>query len=395
MQFNDVQFNATMPSIRPPRLARPCVLSRIKPSSVRLLFEPYVNYFAARGTPLDAIGTNPEALHAVMLTATSPCESTPAEMVDRLELLELLCDPGSGASFEDGYEDLVSRIREPDDGPEDIAVRIIVNAPQIAWREFDRLALSARRTFRSYSVPPGTAIAPPVPSRLASLERVMSPWFERNGRSGVCHVTVRKESCGTSFIIRHGGLLRRLNVISETGNAVSHILRPERVDVAHYRPETGEWLISGTGRRLQDMYREAFGLTFHRSECALAIVQRYSLEPLRFGISSLRCRIGDNIQSAVLSYLKIESPSGVEMTFKRPCIFAELRSCNPAYLSASKLLEARVDLTIALQRRALPVILRPNGTRSTGATHDELVTRWLDQRGFIANFREARTLQIA
>ena len=122
--FNDAQADALMPPIRPPKLARPCVLARIKPASVLLLLEPYAEYFAARGTPLDAVLTDPEGLSAVMLTVASPCESTPAEMVERLELLDLLCDTGSCANLEDGYEALVAGLHQPDDSAEDVAARL-------------------------------------------------------------------------------------------------------------------------------------------------------------------------------------------------------------------------------------------------------------------------------
>ena len=60
-------------------------------------------------------------------------------------------------------------------------------------------------------------------------------------------------------------------------------VRPERVDVAHYRYLTGEWQISGIGARLQELYRQAFGTAFHGSPNALVHYKRYSLKPLREG----------------------------------------------------------------------------------------------------------------
>ena len=45
-------------------------------------------------------------------------------------------------------------------------------------------------------------------------------------------------------------------------------VRPERVDVAHYRSLTSEWQISGIGRRLQELYRQGFGTVFHASASA-------------------------------------------------------------------------------------------------------------------------------
>jgi hypothetical protein len=393
--FNDAQADALMPPIRPPKLARPCVLARIKPASVLLLLEPYAEYFTARGTPLDAIATDPDGLSAVMLTVASPCESTPAEMVERLELLDLLCDTGSCADLEDGYEALVAGLHQPDDSAEDIAARIIVHAPQVAWREFDRQALRTKRAFQSYAVPPGTLMAQPDADRIASLERVMRPWFERNRRSGTCHIHVRQTDGSTSFVIRHGDPLRRLSVIAEDGSHDSRILRPERVDVANFRHDTGEWLISGGGRRLQDMYRQAFGLVFHGSAEALTSLHRYSLDPLRRGASSLWCRTGDPIQSAELSFIRVQTPDATRMTLHGRNAFQVMRRLGETYLNESGFLEARIDLQIACRRRLVPVVLRPSGSRPAGMQHDEAVERWLAERGFIARTHETFLLESA
>lgn len=384
-----------MPSIRPPRIARPCVLTRIKPASVLLLLEPFAPYFAARGTPLDCISSSPDGLRSVMLTVADPSEATPPELVERLELLDLLCDPRSGVSFEDAYGGLSTSLAQPDDTPEDLAARIIVHAPDVAWREFDRQALNARRSFQSYSVDPSLRAAAPDADRTASLERLMRPWFERNRRSGTCHVHVRQGSGGTSFVIRHGDPLRRLSVISDDGSQCSRILRPERVDIAHWRPDSCEWLISGCGRAMQEMYREAFGLVFHGNADALCSARRYSLEPLRNGRSSLWCRPGDPVQSAELAVLKIQLPSYAKVTFTGGDVFANFRTLVAAHQAAAVLVEARINLRLAGRSRVLPVVLRPLGSRPAATDHDEAVTSWLAARGFIATQHENLVLESA
>ena len=395
VQFNDAQFNSKMPTIRPPRLARPCVLSRIKPASVQLLLEPFAPYFAARGTPLDSISDKPEGLRDVMLTLADPVESTPPELVERLELLDLLCDPRSGVNFEDAYGTLACSLAQPDDTPEDLAARIIVHAPDVAWREFDRQALRARRSFRSYSVDPSLRAAAPDADRIASLERVMRPWFEKSRRSGTCQVHVRQGSTGTSFVIRHGDPLRRLSVIADDGSQCSRILRPERVDIAHWRPAACEWLISGCGRAMQEMYRQAFGLVFHESADALCSAGRYSLEPLRAGKSALWCRSGDPVQAAELVFLKLQLPDASKVTVSGGDAFGVLRVLGSAHHGAATLLEARIDLKLSMRRRILPVVLRPLGSRPSATDHEETVTRWLADRRFIAMQHENLLLESA
>jgi hypothetical protein len=384
-----------MPSIRTPRIVRPGVLSNLKPSSVFTLLRPFADYFAARGASLDCLATQKPVLDDIVSVITSPVESTPAELVERLELLDLISDPQSGINFEDGYEALVKRLRDKDDSDEDLAVKILIHAPDIAWREFDRQALQAKRSLVSFSHSPALKFLSPTGQRIAHLENLLGLWFEENARSGICRVHVREEPSGTSLVIRHGDLLKRIGVFDEDGTPSSKILRPERVDVAHYRHLTGEWQISGIGRRLQELYRQAFGTVFHASPNALVHSKRYSLEPLREGPSILKCDLHSGIQFAALASLKIELPSGNQVLMSRGNIFTGLAEMNPSLLQSAILLEARLDLKIAAKRRLAPVILNPHSDKVSGLHLDDAIEPWLAGRGFSNHNHETFFLEIA
>lgn len=127
-----------MSAIRPPRIVRPGVLSNLKPSSIVSLLSPFADYFAARGASLDCLQSPQPDLDEIVSVLASPVESTPPDLIERLELLDLISDPHGGINFEDGYEALVKRLRDKDDSAEDLAVKILIHAPEIAWREFDR-----------------------------------------------------------------------------------------------------------------------------------------------------------------------------------------------------------------------------------------------------------------
>jgi hypothetical protein len=376
------------------RLIR-CVLSNLKPSSITALLAPFAGYFAARGAPLARIGSSPPALDEVVSVIASPVESTPSELVERLELLDLISDPQSGINFEDGYGELVARHLEDDDTAEDLAVKIPIHAPDVAWREFDRQALQAKRSLVSFSSNPSLKFLPPSGMRVTKLESLLRPWFEQNARSGICRVHVREESHGTSFVIRHGDLLKRIGVFDENGSPSSKILRPERVDVAHYRPFTGEWQISGIGRRLQELYRQAFGTVFHASASALVHSKRYSLEPLRDGPAILDCDPQGRIQFARLASLKVELPGGTQILVSRGDIFAGLAEMNPSLLRTAVLLEARIDLKVAGKRRLVPVILNPLRDKVSGLHLDHTIEPWLAERGFSNTSNEAFFLESA
>lgn len=384
-----------MPSIRIPRIVRPGVLSNLKPSSIHSLLLPFADYFSARGAPLDHLNHPSPDLSGIVSVISTPVESTPADLVERLELLDLISNPQSGINFEDGYEALVNRLRDETDAHEDLAVKILLHAPDIAWREFDRQAVQARRALASFVHNPDLRFLPPTKQRIAHLESVLGPWFEENARTGICRVHVREEPGGTSFVIRHGDVLKRIDVFDEDGRSCSKILRPERVDVAHYRPLTGEWQISGIGRRLQELYRQAFGAVFHASSSALCHSRRYTLEPLRDGAPILTCDPNAAIQFAQLSSLKIELPGGSQLLMSRGNIFASLAEMNPTLLQTATLLEARIDLKIAARRRLVPVMINPNHDRISGPHLDDRIEPWLAERGFSNNRHETEFLESA
>jgi hypothetical protein len=225
--------------------------------------------------------------------------------------------------------------------------------------------------------------------------KLLGPWFEDNARTGICRIHVREEPGGTSFVIRHGDLLKRIGVFDEDGNSSSKILRPERVDVAHYRHHTGEWQISGIGRRLQELYRQAFGTVHHASSNALVHSRRYSLEPLREGPSILRCDPNSRIQFAQLASLKIELPGGSQILMSRGNLFISLAEMNPLLLQTAILLEARIDLKIAAKRRLVPVILNPLSDKVCGLHLDDSIEPWLAARGFSNDHNETFFLESA
>jgi hypothetical protein len=271
---------------------------------------------------------------------------------------------------------------EPDDSAEDLAVKILLHAPDVAWREFDRRVLQVRRSLVSFSQNPSLKFLTPDDQRIAQLENLMSPWFLKNARSGNCRVHVRQERGGAAFVIRHGDLLKRIGVYDEDGRSSSKILRPERVDVAHFRHATGEWQISGIGGRLQELYRQAFGTVFHGSPNALAHSKRYSLNPLREGPSILVCDPNSQIPFAELVALKVELPGGQQVFFSRGNIFNALSALNASLLKGAVFLEARIDLKIAGKRRLVPVVLNPLRDKISGPHLHEAIEPWLAERGF-------------
>jgi len=371
-----------MPTIRRPRLLKTDVLRGMKPSSIAALLSPYADYLGRRGITIAHLGTphfDFPALSAVLAVST---EQTPPALVEQLDVLDLISNSQSTLNFEAEYHEIVQRLREPDDGAPDIAVKILLHAPDIALQEFDRQALSARRSLVSFRVKQGMPSFEVTSELIERFRAFVTPWFRDNARSGICHVHHLKEADGDAFVIRHGDLLKRIGIFDEDGNQDSCIVRPERVDVAHFNRLSGEWQVSGLGVKLQELYREAFGTVFHGSIKALAHSKRYSLEPLREGATALQCDLSATVQFAELRTLKLELPSGQQIVINRPPVFDALEHFTPGVLSVVPLVEASLSLKLANRSTRMPVRICPERDVVTGNNADPAIDTWLVEHGF-------------
>lgn len=371
-----------MPTIRRPRLLKAGVLKDMKPATLNALLSPHAGYFRTREISIEQVA-EPDfdfaALAAVLALST---EQTPPELVEHLDLLDLISDSQSSLNFETEYHQIVQRLREPDDGPADVAVKILLRAPDIALREFNRQSLNADRSLVSFRLKPGMPVLPFTPDSIERLKSILMPWFKENARSPACTIHHLSEASGEAFVIRHGDTLKRVGVVDGEGNRDSHIFRPEQLDVANFNRMTGEWQVSGRGAKLQGLYREALGAVFHGSLNALAHSNRYSLEPLRDGPSSLRCDIYSTVQFAELKSLKLEIPGGQQLTFNRAPVFEALEYTNAGLLSTAVLLEATIGFKLANRRSRVLVRICPERDTIFGNASDPAIDAWLIEHQF-------------
>ena len=356
----------------------------MNPSNLVALLTPFSGYFGQRGIDLTHVATEGYDFGPLVAVLACPLESTPPDLVEKLEMLDLISDGQSSLNFEDEYQELVGRLVEDGDTAADIAVKILLERPEVAYREFDRQALQAKRSLVSYRVRQGLPFLKVDEAKLERFRSLVAPWFEQNARSGVCYIHHLAEPSGVAFVVRHGDLLKRIGVLNERGDQESCILRPERVDVAHLNLLTGEWQVSGLGTKLQNLYREAFGAVFHGSGNALVHSHRYTLEPLRDGPSCLVCDPSAPVQFAELKSVKIEVPSGGVVEFKREAVFETL-AANHEWLSFARLVDATLSLKCANRRRRVLLKICPERDTINGNAADLVVDAWLNERGFAHN----------
>jgi len=350
----------------------------LKPSCVLAFFAPYPEYLAKRGIALPPDLDESFEFAPLGLVLASHRSDTPPQLVEDLELLAMLANSQSTFHFEEECQVIIKKLLEPDDSPADLAVKILRKASKIAWKEFDRQAIKCQRAFVSYSIAQGLPDLPVTGDRLNAVESLLGPWFGENARTSSCRVRAKEDADGIAFIVRHGDLLNRMGVIADDGSTASKLLRPERLDLIHFRKKSREWLISGVGSRIQDEYRKAFGLAFHGTPNALSSSRRYSLAPLLLGKTCLDYRSGP-ISFVELKSVTVEMPSGQQFVIKRGDVFAGLEEIRCPDM---RLVEAVIALKIVGRRPQVKITIRPDHNTITGTANIPDVELWLEKTGF-------------
>lgn len=379
-----------MPKVKPTKFSRPDLLGKLKPSSLYELFNPYRSYLDRRGFLMPDTSANSMDVEALALVLATPTAATPPRLCEELELLDILAEPQCVFDFEDHHAALVAKLREDDDAPGDLALKIILQAPDDAWRAFDKKAVKVRRSMTSYRT--SKPLHAPNRERLTKPEKLMSPWFDSNKRSEVCRVRALPEDGGWAFVIRHGDPLSRIPIIAERGESTSALLRPERLDVAFLNEKTGEWLVSGVGRDLQELYRRSIGKVLHGSVDALTRSSRYTLDPLRKGADWLSNADIEQVQAAVLKELVFERTSGARVTLAQCDVFSELRNLGPAYVETCEFIEAKFSLKLRQRRAWVPIVINPSRDSIAGAVGWPAVDAWLANRNFAINHEDGPIL---
>lgn len=363
-----------MAAIRFPSFVRLETLQSLKPSSLALLLNPRRDYLALRGVSIDALD-----LDALIDVITNPELDTPPEFIEDFDLLDLITGVQSLLWFEEDYAAVLAELREPDDSPADVAVKILRRAPHAAWREFDRRALQCKRSFSVFAVADGLPEMPCDGERTGELEDTMGAWFERNARTKWCRVRAIVTEHGISFIVRHADVLNRMGVVDDNG-AAQTIFRPERLDLVHYRRHSRRWLISTRGNALVGQYQREFGRLFHGSMGALSPARRFSLDPLKAGSKCLDCEQGGAINYVVLKSASVEYPDGQRILVKHGNIFAFLQT---ALAAGAKIYEATLALKVSGRRAHAVVKINLDKESLQGAADIPAVEAWLEAAKFI------------
>lgn len=366
-----------MPAVRPTSFSRPDVLRTMHIDNVRALLAPHAEYLTERGikSPISLDTEFEQAQLAEVLSTHNA--STPPQLVENLELLSLVYGTQSVLVFEEDHSDLLKSCRGPDDTPADVAVKMLLKAPHIVWREFDRQAVRCKRSFLVCRASSAGGPAESSAEQLQKLEAILAPWFGGNGRGNWCRVRAVCDESGVTFLVRHGDLMNRVSTVGDDGEVKSQLFRPERLDLVHFRLASGEWQISGVGTRLREEYRKAFGIVFYGTPSALFEARDYSLKPLLRGKESV------SAATSHVTLVKLESATVMagltEVRLKGGCVFTALAE---QLMRDGLLFEAELSFKLTGVRYPVRVVINEKSQKIKCSTRIPVVEQWLESAGF-------------
>jgi hypothetical protein len=367
-----------MSSVRPTSFSRPDFLPRLKSSSIHLLLAPYANYLAARGITLPETIPPEFDFTELALVLGDHNQNTPTQLVDEMELLEMFV-ANKTLALDDDHAEILSRVREPDDTPDDIAIKILRQDSRIVWREFDRRAVQQKRSFVKYSVTPFMVLSDPTDDRMERLAELWAPWFDKEGKSNYCRVRYQPNANGFTLLVRHGDPLNRLGVIDDTGAACSTLLRPESLDLIHFKRLEREWLISGRGPRVKELYRQGLGVVFHGSKEAIAPHERFTLDPLLEGKDCLNPPKDGLITHIRLAGVVMESTCSQRHAVTRGDVFSTMQRLKG---EEHTLTSATFALRLVGRRTQVKFTISPSENVISGTVNIPAVEVWLRETGF-------------
>jgi hypothetical protein len=356
------------------------ILARLSQSNLAGLLAPHAEFLASIDLSPECLAAEAglEDLRARLLGGTQPL---PADLAEKLDWLEALSNSEGIRRLEDGHTTLVERLRDPSDSAEDLAVKVVLAAPEVASHECFRQAGQRPRVMTAYRVRRGSPLLEATSERIERLRCLLSTWFGANGRSRCCLVRGLTVGSGLQLTVSHGEPVRTINVIDDAEAAIhARRLRYERQDELVFHAATAEWQVSGFGHRIQECYRLALGEVFHGDRHALSRSSRYSLEPLRDGPEVLAPNFHGAIQYAELAMLRVQS-GRTATTFEGPGTFAEVSGIAPR-IGAATLVAARLNLKVSGRRRLLPITICPSEDKVSGIHSHPAIEPWLVEKGF-------------
>jgi hypothetical protein len=232
---------------------------------------------APHAASLAAAGLDPSTIDAVALWNAR--ERLPDGLVDSIHRIHDMSDDA-------GYDHLLSASGGPLFVSEGgvlpsiaVAARTLLDAPTLFNRAHGRRFVEVTRKFREF---PGRTLQAPreLGPWMPEVERRLSEFFLRRGRSGYCRIRPWTEGGNHHFLVSHGRCCRSDDAVYEDGTEHTLVWRPQQHDLVVYDPRTGRLRVSASDAPTLYEYVEGFGQLMFGDAGWFAHGAVVSLEPL-------------------------------------------------------------------------------------------------------------------
>jgi hypothetical protein len=378
-----------MPNLKTKRFSNPETLKRIGDDMLIRLLSPFRDFFINRGLVLPAASGHAnidyDALAEVLM---SPDTDSPDELADILYYMHEMSTPEAMDNLLDSLaeRDLhLSICQNPT--PTDVAVHVWLAYPDLLREKHAEQHLVRPRSFISFVTDASTVpeYTPPDCERIRAIEASLDEWFQHKKRGRCSRVYPHHKDGLVWFLVRHGEPYKREGRIQEDGSG-SVYYRPEKHDVLIYAPAIGELRIHAGTKGERELYRKTFGFYLFGRDDFFPGNEKYTLEPLKQGRSSLVCSDIDGIDSIVMKEIEFTIPGAVweREIHKADDVFTAFENRSFEIRDHIRISRASFKVQFSDSQKARTVTIRPSNNAQYGRDEDSvLVEHWLNARGFI------------
>lgn len=371
--------------------ASPDVLARFGEEDLRRLCDPHREALAAVDSRFAGDASlDRDALGWLILSAG---ERLPSALVDGLATVAAL---GKADNLE-GLLAVAKRVGVACAGDAvtaiSVATRLWCEHPRALAAFEAEQALPQVRKFLCWQCAASAELLPtpePGDPRLTAFARQVEGWLceHHHGTGSGCSAVLRDGALW--ILVRHGATLQRVAVHQDGGRVDSLVFRPAVHDVLRYHPDR-RWVeahVHGDRVHLTAFYQQALSsLLVGRPGC-LATAPVYTLTPLERGVSSLAVSdVPGLVQAACVEITLAGIPRPTtRLVLRSTNVFADLEDFGLLGIGQCAV-QARFRLRFSSGRSRLITITPPCTCHLPHDADGELITQWLDQRGFITPMR--------
>lgn len=382
------------------RISDPAVLGSLEPTRLLQLLLQHRPFFAAHGVELPS---DPEGLDlgAVMKVLIAQHADTPFDLVDALTHIdEMATEVGMDRLEAAAAKAGIVLGRDPDRSPADLALELWLLRPELLRRQHAMHVVLRQRARYSFAPDPNSPRirTSDLAAAQALIEARVQEWYDSRDRGDgaeVVHFEVTDDEL--RLVIQHGGPYARHGCIRDGRPSTAHF-RPLK-----FVPVTLNWArcelsLNSSDRHEIDFVRRLIGEAVFGQAAFFADANRFTLQPLRLGRSSLRWAGVAGIKSVRVEMIEL-AKGGVYNrvdVMRADDLLADLEENGESLPASAEPIAARFVFEFTDSSKERPVLLRA-GNRATYTRDDDsrIVEAFFTANGFMREVTDGTALASA